>query len=238
MIHKWQVVDNLLGAGIVDALIATLYNQVSEFPEIHRNYLSAIDKLKEELGDDPQHYARKLLTAVDMKCSAQLFYFGVQGLKMNYEHFFNPMTPNCTWPQIDFDDCLRVGIAYELPMYDRAEKYICKLRAQLGAGHENLWDAVSSYEVSLEVCGSKLAHFYGYLGGNVLLPHCIPCYQPDPALTLRYTYLLEQYFGCPVNTNQWEGFFDPTTWKIAPNSAISPEDAFYLREAIWKEAQE
>lgn len=238
MIHKWQIVDNLLGSRIVDALVATLYNQVSDFPETHQNYLSAIEKLKEELGKDNQRRIRKLVVAIDMKCSAQLYYFGVQGLKMNYEHFLNPMTPNCTWPQFDFDDYLRVGIAYEMPLYDRAEKYIHKLKNQLGDGHDYLWDAVLSYETALEVYGSKLAHFYGYLAGNQLLYHCIPCYQADPALTLRYEYLLEHYFGTPINTNQWEGCFNPKTWKIAPEEIISPEDAFYLREAIWKETLE
>lgn len=235
MIHKWQVVNNLLGAGIVEALVATLYNQVSEFPEIHRNYLSAIDKLKEELEEDSQRCVRKLVTSIDMKGSSLLFYFGIQGLKMNYEHFINPMAPNCTWSQVDFDDFLRLGIAYELPMSDRAEKYIRKLRVQLGEGHDYLWDAVSSYEAALEVCGSKLAHFYGYLIGNDLLCHCVPCYQPDPALTLRYEFLLEKYFGMPVNASQWEGFFDLSSWQIAPDGPVSLENAFTLREAIWND---
>lgn len=238
MIHKWQVVDNLLGSRIVDALVATLYNQVSDFPETHQNFLSAIKRLKEELGEDKQLCVRKLVAAIDMKYSAQLYFFGMQGLKMNCDHFLNPMTPNCTWPQIDFDDFIRMEIAYELPMYKHAEKFIDKFRTQLGEGHDYLWDAVLSYETALEVCGSKLAHFYGYLAGSHLLWHCIPCYQPDPALTLRYEYLLEQYFGTPLNTNQWEGIFDPGTWKIAPDEVISPDDAFYLREAIWKETLE
>lgn len=235
MIHKWQVIDNLLGSRIVDALVATLYNQVSDFPETYRNYLSAIQKLEEELGEDNQHRVRKLVAAIDMKCSAQLYFFGVQGLKMNCDHFLNPMTPNCTWPQIDFDDFIRMEIAYEMPLYKRAEKFIEKLRTQLGEGHDYLWDAVLSYETALEVFGSKLAHFYGYLAGNQLLWHCIPCYHADPGLTLRYEYLLEQYFGTPLNLNQWEGFFNLNSWKIAPEGIISPENAFTLRIAIWKE---
>ena len=105
----------------------------------------------------------------------------------------------------------------------------------MGEGHDDLWDAVLSYETALEVCGSKLAHFYGYLAGNQLLCHCIPCYQADPGLTLRYEYMLEKYFGTPINTNQWEGCFDPKNWKSAPGEIINSEDALCLREAIWKE---
>lgn len=235
MIHKWQVVENLLGANIVDALVATLYNQVADFAEIHKNYLSALENLKAELGEDLQRCVRKLAVAVDMKCSAYLFYFGMLGLKMNYDHFINPLLPDCTWPQFDFDDFLRVGIAYDMPMYDRADKYIDKLRKELGDGHEALWDAVLHYETELELCGSKLAHFYGYLMGNELLFHCVPCYQPDPALNLRYQALLKDYFGKPINASQWEGFFDLSKWKIAPEGMVVPEDAFVLREAIWKE---
>ena len=238
MIHKWQVVDNLLGAGIVEALVATLYNQVSDFPETHRNYIAAIEKLREGKDEESQRCVRKLVAAIDMKCSALLFHFGMQGLKMNYEHFINPMSPDCTWSQIDFDDFLRVGITHRMPMYDRAERYIHKLRAKLGEGHDYLWDAVLSYETALEVFGTKLAHFYGYLAGNELLWHCIPCYQADPALTLRYEYILEQYFGTPLNLNQWEGFFDLSSWKIAPEGILRAEEAFSLREAVWKEAFE
>ena len=238
MIPKWQVVDNLLGSHTVDSLVSTLYNQVPDFTEIHLNYLSAIKMLEKELGEDNQQHIRKLVAAIDMKYSALLYYFGVQGLKMNYEHFLNPMTPNCTWPQIDFDDYLRVGIVYELPMYTRAEKFIRKFRIQLGEGYDYLWDPILSYETALEVYGSKLAHFYGYLAGNQLLRHCIPCYQSDPSLTLRYEYLLAQYFGTPLDTHQWEGIFDPNTWKIAPDEIITREDAFYLRETIWKETLE
>lgn len=236
MIHKWQAIDNLLGAGTADALVVTLYNQTADFPDAHRKYLSALESLKEELGDDPKHRVHKLATAVDMKCSTLLFYCGLQGLKMNYEHFINPMLPNCTWPQIDFDDFLRVEIAQSLPLYGRADKYIGKLRKELGEGHEELWDAVLSYETELELCGSKLAHYYGYLIGNDLLWHCIPCYHSDPALDLRYRSMLEKYFGQPLDRSQWEGFFDMKKWKAAPEGIVSNEDAFVLREAIWKEA--
>ena len=238
MIHKWQVVDNLLGSRIVDALVATLYNQVSDFPETHQNYLSAIEKLKEELGEDNQHYVRKLVAAIDMKCSGQLYFFGLQGLRMNYDHFLNPMTPNCTWPQVDFDDYLRLDLAYEMPLCQHGERFIHKFKTHLEDEHDDLWDAVLSYETALEVYGSKLAHFYGFLAGNQLLWHCIPCYQADPALTLRYEYLLEQDFGIPLNSSQWEGFYDLNTWNIAPEGIINPENTLTLREAIWKDTLE
>ena len=62
------------------------------------------------------------------------------------------------------------------------------------------YEAVNTYTSHLETVGPKLAHYYGYLLGNELLPWVIPGYHADSVLTIRYTDMLRQYFG--------EFFFD------------------------------
>ena len=56
-------------------------------------------------------------------------------------------------------------------------------------------DAVKEYRATLETAGMRLAHYWGYLLGNDILPRCIPGYRPDITLDLRYRRMLETHFG-------------------------------------------
>lgn len=237
MISKMQVMESLIGKPVVDALVQTLYNQSDDFSAIHQSYLAAIEHLHNELGTEAKHNIRKYTTAIDQMCASNLYHAGVQGLKMNYDHFINPMMPNCTWPQVDYDDYLRPHIADSLPLYEAAYKYKKQFEQQLPQNlKDSLVDAVISYETALECSGMKLAHYYGYLLGNELLLHCIPGYHRDMVLDITYTRMLEQYFGRRLNMDQWEGCFFMESWKAAPIPAEGPQDTLALREEIWKNA--
>lgn len=206
MIHKMKVLDNFLGKDIVNALTETLYNQTEDFPEIHQTYLAAIEKLREQLGPDAKCDIDKYMVAVEKKCSALLFFAGMLGLKMNYEHFANPIAPTVVWNQVDFDDFLRVDLAYDMPLYREGSRYMESFSHEIP---EDIREAIHAYEVDLEVSGMKLAHYYGYMLGNDLLRHCVPGYHPDICLSLRYKDLLEKYFGRPLCTDRWEGAIYP-----------------------------
>ena len=231
MIHELKVLDNFLGKDIVNALIETLYNQTEDFPEIHQKYMAAIEKLREQLGPDAKHDIDKYVVAIEMKCSALLFFAGMLGLKMNYEHFMNPMAPTAVWKQVDFDDFLRVELAYNMPLYKAASRYIQSFPYEIP---DELDEAISEYETDLETCGLKLAHYYGYLMGNDLLRHSVPGYQPDISLALQYKHMLEQYFGCPLSADQWDGAIQLGKWKIAPLAEFDSQEVLVFREQICK----
>ena len=236
MIFKNQFVDFLLGKPAVDAAIRTLYNQFDDFPEVYQAFLSAIEKLHAVLGPEAKHEVRKYVTAIEQICASNLFYAGTQGLKMNYDHFVNPMAPNCTWPQIDYDDYIRIHIAESLPMHETARRFKEKFEKQLPEELEDVTEAIISYETALECSGMKLAHYYGYLMGNELLPHCVPGYHPDMVLDIKYTHMLEEYFGQRLIMDQWEGCYKVKEWKIAPIPEEDPQDTLVLREEIRNDA--
>lgn len=230
--HKHKILDEHLGRGNVYALIRTLYNQVEDFSKTHAEYLEALESIRPILGPESDHTIKKLMVAIDMKCSAILYWSGVEGLKMNYQHFENPLTPNCTWPNIDFDDYLRIGLSSSMPMYEAADYYVEKIRKSLPAEISEVWEAITSYEVSLELYGMKLAHYYGYLVGNDLLRHCVPGYQPDVALDFTYARLLENYFGKPVRDDEWEGVYRLSDWVTANIELSDPQSDAVLQEEI------
>lgn len=231
---KYQIMDELTGRGNVYALIRTLYNQADEFPEIYANYKKALAAIDEYLEKDSDKIVEKLSVAIDMKCGANMFWCGVEGLKMNYRHFVDPYTPNCTWRNFDYDDFLRIEIVGELPMYRAADRYVELVRKRLGGECQDAWDAITAYEVALELCGMKLAHYYGYLAGNDILRHYVPGYHSDPALELRYRSQLEDYFGRPIRSDEWDGAYRIADWVVAPIQLSDPVSDAVLREEILK----
>ena len=237
MITKHDLIDTFVGKKIVDALIETLYNQDPDFPETHRTYLSAIAKLHQVLGDAEKRNIQKYVVAIEQKCASSLYHAGMRGLKMNYDHFLNPMAPNCTWKEVDYDDYLMPHIADQLPLFEVANRYTTQFEKQLPADLADVKEAVISYETALECCGMKLAHYYGYLAGNELLYFLIPGYHADTVLDIRYSHMLEQYFGRPLDKSQWEGFINLKTWNIAPLEEFNAQEIFLLREDLWKSAR-
>lgn len=236
MISKNQFMNSLIGKPVVDAVVQTLYNQSDDFPAIYEAFLAAVEKMHEVLGPDAKHEIRKYVTAIEQMAASNLYFAGMQGLKMNYDHFVNPMAPNCTWPQVDYDDYLRPHMADQLPLYETAYRFKEKFEKQLPEELKEAEEAVCSYETALECSGMKLAHYYGYLMGNELLYNSVPGYHPDMVLDIKYTHMLEKYFGRSLSMDQWEGCYFVKEWKIAPIPEELPQDTLTYREEIRRNA--
>lgn len=234
-LNRWM--DDLTGRGNVYALIRTLHNQKTGFADTYKEYLDTLDKYKEILGAETERKIKKLTVAIDMECGAELFWVGLQGLKMNYQHFIDPFAPNCTSSDFKYAyaDFPRIELYCGLPMYNAAGKYIRQFRESIPDEYEDVWNGILDYQVALEFDGMKLAHYYGYLAGNELLRHLVPGYVPDVVLTDKYTELVESWFECPLRTDEWEGCYRVKDWVTAPIKMSNPQDDFVLREEIMKD---
>ena len=234
MISKNQFMNGLIGKPVVDAMVQTLYNQSNDFPEIYQAYLAAIEKMREVLGPDAKHEIQKYITAIDQMCASNFYYCGMQGLKMNHDHFLNPMMPNCTWKEVDYDDYLRPHMAESLPLYESAYYFKEAFEKQLPEELREAEEAVGAYETAMECSGNKLAHYYGYLMGNEILANCVPGYHSDMVLDIKYTRMIEEYFGKRISMDQWEGCIFVKDWKVAPIIEEDPQDTMVYREEIQK----
>ena len=96
---------------------------------------------------------------------------------------------------VDSEIYLREETAHRLPEYEGAQKVLDQFYALLSPNQKVLYEDVISYSSYLETTAPKLAHYYGYLLGNELLPRIIPGYHGDMALTVRYRMMLRDYFG-------------------------------------------
>lgn len=188
-----NLVEQLTGPGIVDALVEQMLEHIDGFCAEHNHYLSAVNKLKAKLGDTVD----ATVATIHKRAASVLFLAGFLGLKMNWDHFINPMAPNCTWPQVDYNDYLREDLARSLPEYQLADAVLSDFFHSLTAQQQRIYTAITEYENHLLTAGPKLAHYYGYLLGNTLLRHLIPGYRPDTVLTIQYNTMLTDYFGKP-----------------------------------------
>ena len=189
-----ETFEMLFGQEIAEALIERMLEWIPEFREDHDRYVAALEELRKEYGED----ADIIHAAVLRGSASDLFFAGMQGLKMNYEHWLNPMAPNCTWPQVDYNDYLREDIAHTLPEYREAESVLEDFRKKLPEDKQFLYDAIAEYQSHLVTVGPKLAHFYGFQAGNEVLRQLIPGYISDPMLSLKYAEMLEKIFGNDV----------------------------------------
>jgi len=185
-------VEELTGQEIVDTLVELLLKHIDGFQDDHHRYLTAVNRLKAELTAPA---VDGVISAIHRRISSDLLFSAFLGLKMNWEHFINPMAPNCTWPQVDFDDYLQENVAHSLPVYKLTEATLANFYNSLSEQQKEIYLAITEYESYFETSGPKLAHYYGYLLGNTLLPLIIPGYQPDSVLNMRYTAMLEGYWG-------------------------------------------
>lgn len=233
MISKMQFMNGLVGKPVVDAMVKTLYNQSKEFPKLYQAYLDAIEKMHAVLGPEAKNEIQKYITAIEQMCASNFYYCGTQGLKMNYDHFMNPMTPNCTWKEVDYDDYLRPHMAESLPLYEAAYRFKVQFEKRLPEELKDAEEAVESYVAEMECAGNKLAHFFGYLMGNEMFAHSIPGYHPDMVLDIKYTHMIEDYFGKRISMDQWEGCIYVKDWKIAPIPEVDPQENMVLREELW-----
>ena len=87
----------LTGRDFLQDMTKLLTEQEEDFRDTRSRFLDAVDWLKAELGADRADTVDEVVFAIHLRISTQLVFSAFLGLKMNWEHFLNPMAPNCTW---------------------------------------------------------------------------------------------------------------------------------------------
>ena len=175
MIELTTIMEQLTGQTLTNSLIEFLEQHCGDFPENHGKYQEAIAQTEE---------GKALAEAIDAQTASDLLFSAVLGLKANLDHFRDPIAR--TFLEVDPEIYLRETVAHSLPQYLEAQN----VRNAIDAN-----DAIIAYATYLETFGPKLAHYFGYLLGDELLPRVIPCYQPDPLLTTGYRAWMRTYLG-------------------------------------------
>lgn len=188
MMTMQTVLDRLAGTEIFDALIEAMEEMFPDFADARRRYENAMEALSKNAA------AKEAAEAIRRQTASNLFFSGVLGIRANLDRFIDPV-------RRDFLDAepecyLREETARRLPEYAQAQETLDRFFASLSPDHREYCDDITAYICYLETAGPKLAHYYGYLLGNALLPRAVPGYHPDPVQTARYRMTLGEYLGC------------------------------------------
>ena len=175
MIDTKNIMEQLTGQSLPNSLIEFLEQHSEDFPEIREKYQKAIAQAEE---------GKKLAEAIDAQAASDLLFSAALGLKANLDHFRDPIAR--TFLEVDPEIYLRESVAHSLPQYIEAQKILDTIEVN---------DTIIEYTTYLETVGAKLAHYFGYLLGDELLPRIVPGYQPDPLLTIRYRDWVRTYMG-------------------------------------------
>ena len=187
------VLDSLMGKSIVDAITTAMAEDLQDFAEDRKQYLDTMHVLQTELGNDVSPTVQQEMDAIEKQFSSNLLFSAYLGIKANLDNFIDPIAKN--FLDVDYDVYLREKAARRLPEYESAKNTRDRFYAQLSPAQKKKYEAVIAYTSHLETAGPKLAHYYGYLLGNELLPRVIPGYYPDSIQTARYTAMIQAYFG-------------------------------------------
>ena len=194
MLSENAIFEKISYKELVTKLVDVIAANSIEFAADQAHFDETISLLKTELEQDTSPSATDLADAIYQQIGSTLLFSYCLGLKANLDHFIDPVSR--TFLDVDPEVYLRENIARQLPDYLRAQRvqeqfYKALSRIQ----REKYDDGITTYICHLETVGPKLAHYYGYLLGNQLLPHVILGYVSDAQLTLRYRYMLEAYSG-------------------------------------------
>lgn len=189
MLSMGTIREQLTSHHIVEAFAQWLAKEYEDFAADHQRYMDAIASLQQELGND----VTDEIDAIERQCASDLLFSGLLGLKANLDYFIDPVARN--FLDVDFDVYLREETAHRLPDYEQAQKVRNRFYSQLTPEQKEIYEDVITYTCHLETVGPKLAHYFGYILGNTLLPRVVPGYHSDMALTIQYKTMLGDYFG-------------------------------------------
>ena len=188
-----SIMNLLTGEEIYEALIAKMCTMSADFSEDYERYKTAFIRLKEDFAPELMPSIEEEMDAIQKQTCSNLLFSGFLGIKANLDNFIDPIARN--FLDVDFETFLREDIAQALPEYEKSQQVHDRFYTHLSPTQKETYEAVTSFVNYLETVGPKLAHYYGYLLGNELLPRIVLGYRPDIVQTIQYRIRLEKFFG-------------------------------------------
>lgn len=185
-----QVLTILEAEEMLKKMLQVIEKVSNDFPHIKEEYERSIFILRRELGDEK---IDKFIDAINRRCEADILFCGSLGYQANLNNFRDPIAR--TFMDVDFEDYLRVHVLQVMPQRSAAEREIDDFYHSLDDAQKGVYEAISSYLVSLELDLTKLAHYSGFMFACQMLGYTEPGYSPNLVLALRYQRFMEDWFG-------------------------------------------
>lgn len=188
-----QILEQFTGPFILEDLADLMRTHDSSFLRCEDNYKRAVAYLRNNTEESIVPSIDEYLDACQKEVIYNLLYSAYHGYRINLENFHSPYAIKFEWT--DFTDYIRDHLIGHCPYSSQARSAQEAFRMALPDRFKPLTNPISSYFIALDVTGTKLAHYAGYVIANKLLPLVEPGYREDYCQTLHYSKELKKYIG-------------------------------------------
>ena len=183
----------MVGKGLITDLADLLRANDEEFAESEKNYLAAVEILRKELPPGSSPTLDDYLAACESDVISAVAYAGYLGFRVNLENFHHPIGIN--FVRLDTIDYLKGHLFGHFPVNYRNAQVREAFSKSLPVAFKQLHDYIQDYFTHMECAGPKLAHYAGYIIGNLILPWVEPGYREDACQTMAFAAETKKLMG-------------------------------------------
>ena len=193
-------VDQLINPKTIMAKVKDILREVDpEYEKEEQAFTAACSSLEAGIDDSVTITVQSYLEALEEEFASDIVFVVGRGFKLNLDIHNNPV--NALAFKLDYEDLHEERKMHLLPMAEKANKTSYAFLEELRTSHRDkldLLDGVNSYYSHLKTIGYKVAHYYGFLLADQLLPHLIPGYYADNVYVSTYGLILHNDIGINV----------------------------------------
>ena len=193
-------VDQLINPKTIMAKVKDILREVDpEYEKEEQAFTAACSSLEAGIDDSVTITVQSYLEALEEEFASDIVFVVGRGFKLNLDIHNNPV--NALAFKLDYEDLHEERKMHLLPMAEKANKTSYAFLEELRTSHRDkldLLNGVNSYYSHLKTIGYKVAHYYGFLLADQLLPHLIPGYYADSVYVSTYGLILHNDIGINV----------------------------------------
>ena len=188
-----EIRDLMVGKSVITNLADLLRANDEEFAESEKKYLAAVDILRAELPSELTPTLDEFLDACETDVISGAAYAGYLGFRVNLENFHHPI--GIDFVRLDTIDYLKGHLFGHFPVNYRNAQVREAFSKSLPVAFKQLHDYIQDYFTHMECAGPKLAHYAGYIIGNLILPWVEPGYREDACQTMAFAAETKKFMG-------------------------------------------
>ena len=195
-----SLVNQLINPKFVMSKVKEILREVDpDYEKEEQAFIAACATFEAGLGDSISFTAQNYLDALEESFASDIVFVVGRGFKLNLDIYHNPV--NALAFKLDYEDLHQERMMPLVPVAKKANKASYDYLEELRASHRDkldLLDGINSFYSYLQTVGYKVAHYYGYLLADQLLPHLVPGYYADSAYVSTYSLILNRDIGVNV----------------------------------------
>ena len=195
-----SLVNQLINPKFVMSKVKEILREVDpDYEKEEQAFIAACATFEASLGDSVSFTAQDYLDALEKSFASDIVFVVGRGFKLNLDIYHNPV--NALAFKLDYEDLHQERMMPLVPAAKKANMASYDYLEELRATHRDkldLLDGINSFYSYLQTIGYKVAHYYGFVLADQLLPHLVPGYYADSAYVSTYGLILNRDIGVNV----------------------------------------